>query len=191
MIRKANQDESPMLVILCGPSYSGKSTLLDLLSGRGNFTKHRQDTDRQPRPSDGDDVRCVLEVSPSENDYIYTASGGVRYGIQAHQIKSAFDAGKHHILICANPDTALMIARDHHPVSRLIYIDTDLSKEEWLERQRARGGMSEADIEKRWLELEDLRKYYNDHPEGFHGAIINKFSSNKPEGMIEQFDLLF
>ncbi len=188
-VQDNNQNELfPILVILCGPSYSGKSTLLNLLRARGNFTKHRQDTDRQPRPGDGDDIHCVLEVDPAVNDYIYTASGGFRYGVQARQIKNAFESGQNHIVICAHPETALLIAKDHDPRSQLIYIDTDLKQEEWLARQRARGGMTETDIQKRWDELMLLRKYYNDHPENFHGRIINKFSLNKPENMLQQFD---
>lgn len=148
----------PLLVVLAGPSGSGKSSLASaFLSTRDDFVESVSATTRAPRPGevDGADYRFLSEAAFTEmiaaDAFLEHAQvfGRHRYGTPRDAVEAAFAAGRH-VIMDIDVQGAAQI-RQRMPEAVQVFI-VPPSTEELERRLRGRGTEVEADVQRRLRE---------------------------------------
>lgn len=183
-----NRSHIPALVTLTGPSATGKSSLLAILRAHPlQYSTHVQGTTRARREADDWDVRTFTSLSPVTYEFIYH-SAGYDYGIETTQIDGAHVRGLDHVLVCNDLRTIALLRSRYGRGAVSAFLDSDLDEAKWRRLQHRRG-MTLLDIECRWYETQMLRRFKQDQPTFFHGAILNGFGQ-PPEMMLPQFEMI-
>ena len=157
--------EKGLLIVLSGPSGSGKGTVRPVVVEKGGFAFSVSATTRAPRPGERDGVdyhyitREEFEARIQSGDMLeYTVYNGNYYGTPLKEAIETIEAGKSMVLEI-EVEGAMNVRRQYPDAVLIMLLPPSFSEQE--KRLRGRGTESEEVIQARLERTREEMKYFD------------------------------